>query len=367
MRQGVRIAIDARELTGRPTGVGRYLAEILAAWTALPDAADHEFVLCAPEDIDTALFTGLRISSVARAGTGTLWEQFTLPRLVRDADAAVLFSPGYTCPLLITVPAVVTIHDVSFAARPEWFTWREGARRRVVARMSAERACRVLTISEFSRREIVAHLGIDAGKIAVVYPGLTRIATSSQPLSQTASARQHSVLFVGSIFNRRHVSELVEGFGLLARQYPDVHLDVVGDNRTAPPVDLGSVAARAGAADRVHLRSYVSDEELGRLYGRAAAFAFLSEYEGFGLTPLEALGAGIPILVLDTPIAREIYGDAATYVPQPDPRLIADALARLLFDAALRTEQLAAAARLVSRYRWDSCAESVLRVLVACA
>ena len=92
------------------------------------------------------------------------------PRLVREAKADVLFAPGYTAPLFAGVPTVVAIHDVSFAAHPEWFGWREGLRRRTLTRLSAQRAARVLTISEFSKREIVSHLGIPAGKIEVIYP-----------------------------------------------------------------------------------------------------------------------------------------------------------------------------------------------------
>ncbi len=92
---------------------------------------------------------------------------------------------------------------------------------------------------------------------------------------------------------------------------------IVGDNRTWPRT--GSAGGGGGARRRRHesnLRSYVPDAELASLYARAAVFVFLSEYEGFGLTPLEALRAGVPIVVLDTPVAREVYGDAAVYVRQ---------------------------------------------------
>ena len=84
----------------------------------------------------------------------------------------------------------------------------------------------------------------------------------------------------------------------------DARLAIVGDDRTWPPVDLRAVAAAHAVADRVRFANYVSDQELAELYGTASVFAFLSEYEGFGLTPLEALSAGVPVVVLDTPVAR---------------------------------------------------------------
>jgi glycosyltransferase involved in cell wall biosynthesis len=208
----------------------------------------------------------------------------------------------------------------------------------------------VLTISEFSKREIVRHLEVDAGKVEVIYPGVSTISPaverrSLRPLDPT-------ILFVGSIFNRRHVPELIEGFARLARRTPRLRLEIVGDNRTTPP-------------DRIGLQSYVADEELAALYRRARVFVFLSDYEGFGLTPVEALGIGLPIVVLDTPIAREIYGNAAFYVERPEPELIEAALELALTDEGERAHRLAIAPGVLARYSWQDCARRVLNVLVA--
>ena len=343
----MRIAIDARELHGKPTGVGRFLGELLDAWKTMPEAQGHEFILLAPER--------------ATSGGGTLWEQTALPRLARDAEADVLFAPGYSGPVLPPVPMVLAIHDVSFAAHPEWFAWREGARRRTAVQLAARAATRVITISQFSKREIVAHLGIETEKIVVVYPGVADLSSAARTLRDRAPA---TILFVGSIFNRRHVPELINGFARLARIHPELHLEIVGDNRTSPHVDLEAVIPSTALSDRIHVRSYVPDDELRTLYGNSAAFVFLSEYEGFGLTPLEALASGLPVLLLDTPVAREICGDAALYVARPDPILIEAALSTLLFDAAERERILDEGRRVLARYSWTDCARGVLNVLV---
>ncbi|MEQ1573693.1 MAG: glycosyltransferase, partial [Vicinamibacterales bacterium] len=168
----MKIAIDARQLLGQVTGVGRFVHEILVAWTGLPEAAAHEIVLCAPTEIDTTAYTGLRVSTAAGPHEGTWWEQLTLPAILRAAGADVLFSPAYTAPLCATVPTLLAIHDVSFAAHPEWFSLRNGARLRTISRLAAIRARRVMTVSQFSKREISAHFGIDPDKIAVIYHGL---------------------------------------------------------------------------------------------------------------------------------------------------------------------------------------------------
>src|SRR5690606_15232135 len=127
---------------------------------------------------------------------------------------------------------------------------------------------------------------------------------------------------------------------------------VVGDNRTTPPVDLDALVRAHGLDGRVDIRAYVGDEELAALYARATAFAFLSTYEGFGFTPLEALAAGVPIVVLETDVAREIYGPAAIYVARPDPGLIAAALRRTLDHDRGCQEALAAAPAVLARYSW---------------
>ena len=339
----MRIAIDARELEGRATGVGTYLSGILDEWATLPAAAQHTFVLCKPE-----------------TRGGTWWEQRVLPRRVQDARADVLFAPGYTAPLMAGVPTVVAIHDVSVAAHPEWFGWREGLRRRTVTRLSALRAARVLTISEFSKREIVKHLGVTSDKVEVIYPGIAPVPTCAP------DPAGNLILFVGSLFNRRHLPELIAGFAMLSRHLPDARIEIVGDNRTVPRIDLDGIAAASGAGDRIALRSYLPQAELTALYARARAFVFLSEYEGFGLTPLEALGAGVPIVVLDTPVAREIYRDAAVYVERADPSLIDTALRRVLTDEGERTRILEAGRTLVTRYSRRRCAERVLDVLISC-
>jgi len=376
----MRIAIDARELTGQPTGVGRYLWQLLIAWNEMPAAAAHEFVLCGaparqrPGEPDPAgslhlhALPNLRVQyRHAPRLRGTLWEQFSLPLLASDAN--VLFAPGYTAPLAGQVPIVLTIHDVSFAAHPEWFAWREGLRRRLLTKVSAHRAARILTVSGFSKREIVKRLRVYPDKVEVIYSGVHQVIPSTARTRERpdAAATPPLILYVGSVFNRRHVPELIQGFSELARRQPAVRLTIVGENRTMPRVDLNGLVAASSAAERIRIRDYVSDTELAALYSEASAFAFLSDYEGFGFTPLEALGAGAPPVVLDTDVAREIYGPSAAYVPRPEPSLIAAALDAVLTDTSERQRILDAAPGVLARYSWRECAHRTLQVLLACA
>jgi glycosyltransferase involved in cell wall biosynthesis len=366
----MRIGVDARELLGRPTGVGRYLAELLACWSRQPEAAQDEFLLFADRDLTLPAGLigngGAKISTrIATGGHGVRWEQLTFPRALSREVVDVAFGPAYSGPLLTRMPLVITLHDVSFCAHPEWFGAREGRRRRWLAWAAARRARLVLTVSEFSRQEIVRTLGVPAQKIVVTHESAGGCLTSPRyPVGRSqasAVAREPLVLYVGSLFNRRHVSLLVRAFAKL--ELPQARLVIVGENRTHPREDPEGLARDLGIADRVSVRSYVADAELADLYRRAAAFAFLSTYEGFGLTPLEALAAGVPIVVYDTALSREVYGDAAVFIREGDGEGVASALRSLLTDDAARTKLLTRAETLLAGYTWERTAAETLDVL----
>ena len=351
----MRIGIDARELCGNPTGVGRHLAGLLTAWATDANAARHSFVLYAHEPVSTPLKQATM--RVVAGNPGTRWEQISLPAAAKHDGLDLFFAPGYTLPITLDLPAVVLVHDISFVVHPEWFRWREGLRRRLLTRWSCRRARLVLTVSDGARADIMSAFGMAPGHVRRVYPGVVKLAAAND------TRREAMVLFVGSVFNRRHLPDLIRGFKPVAMKHPEARLEIVGDNRTHPYEDLAAIAAREGIAPQVSIRPYVTDRELATLYERAATFALLSEYEGFGHPPLEALACGVPPVVLDTAVAHEVYGDAALYVPGNDVPAITRALNQLLFDGGARQQVLGAAPAVLSRYSWSRAAAETLDAL----
>jgi glycosyltransferase involved in cell wall biosynthesis len=362
----MHIAIDARELVVyRPTGVGRYLSRLLEHWDGLPAAATHRFTLFAHRPFPFATRT-LAVDRKTIAGSGgTRWEQGALAVAVRRLRPDVLFAPAYTSPVLCPVPVALAVHDASFAAHPEWFAWREGLRRRVVTRLAARRARVVLTLSAFSRDEIVRFLGVEPRRVRVVPLGLGLHTDGQTPLRAGRTAPV--ILFVGSMLNRRHVDVLVRALPVVLRRVSDAQLVLVGDNRTRPRVDPAALAEELGVAAHVTVAAYVDDAQLRRFYAEASVFAFLSEYEGFGLTPIEALAAGVPPVMLDTRVAREVCGPAAVYVAAPDTSLVAEALVSALVDGNLRQNVLDHAPAVLARYRWTDAAAATLQAIVEAA
>jgi len=355
----LRIGVDARELLGEVTGVGRYLGELLGRWVARADAKSRQFILYSPRPLELDFRHGETIARVVDGGAGTWWEQTALRRAVRADRPHVFFAPAYTAPLGLGLPFAVTIHDVSFMAHPEWFRPRERWRRRFLARRMSSSASVIFTDSEFSRSEIASRLHVNAERLIVIPPGVTGTVTHTEP--DRTTSREPLVLYVGTRLNRRNLPELIAAFAKATESRADARLAIVGGDRTWPHQDLNQTAAAYGIGQKLVLSSYLSHDALRDLYARASVFAFLSEYEGFGLTPLEALTAGVPIVVLDTPVAREVYGDAAEYVGVGDIEATASAIHRLLTSPSTAREQLSRAPAVLARYSWDRAADATLQ------
>jgi glycosyltransferase involved in cell wall biosynthesis len=354
----MRIAVDVRELCGRPTGVGRYLSALLEEWARL--RGTHQWMLYshAPPPVPQPFAGHVRI--VPGSG-GTKWQQWDLVRALLHDRPDVLFAPGYSAPLRSPAPTVVTVHDVSYFDHPEWFSVREGWRLRKLTQWSAERARMVLTDSEFSRQRILHHLKLPEERTRLVHLGVRR------PRGARASDLRVApmILYVGSIFERRHVDWLIASFDAVAARVPGVQLEIVGENRTTRSRGaLDDLRRHSAHPDRIALRSYVDEPTLADLYARASVFAFMSEYEGFGFTPLEALASNVPPVVLDTPVAREICGSAARYVrPSADHAPLVEALVDLLTNETARQAILQHAPTTLSRYNWTDTAKATLSAI----
>ena len=362
----MRIGIDGRELLQKRTGVGRVLAELCGEWLTSERAREHEFLFYTPESGIALSILGSPFSDSSNdrfrhrsvpGRPGTWWEQVSLCTAAGADRLDLFFAPAYSAPLRLAVPTVVTMHDVSFIAHPEWFGWREGLRRRWLAERTIARADAIISVSAFTRAEILRHYSVTPERVRVVRSGITPRVTSVADRDSPPS-----VLFVGSIFNRRHLPTLIRAFASVRRTFPTAELTVVGDNRTFPRQDLASSVRQAGVEDSVSLRSYVSESELSELYQRATVFVFLSEYEGFGLTPLEAMSAGVPVVVADTPVARDLYGDAALFVPVADATATAAAIRTLLADQSVRDHLRQRAAALLPAFTWTRAADETLDV-----
>ncbi len=373
----MKIGIDGRELLGQSTGVGRYLSSLCREWATMPSAAAHELLLYTPAALDlpagfpeASAGACLTVAQVPGSG-GVWWEQTTLARRAAADHVDVFFGPAYSLPLALAAPSAVTLHDISFETHPEWFGPREGLRRRWLAYRSAVTARAIVTVSEYSRQEIVDHYGVNASRVHPIPNGVTSPLAPPAGTANTPAPDEDGgppqVLYVGARFTRRNLPLLIRAFAQVTERIPAARLTIAGPDRAYPPQDLRGAAEAAGVGDQVTLLDYVDDCRLAQLHQRATLFVWLSEYEGFGLTPLEALAAGVPAVVGDIPVAREIYGDAARYVPLDDPDAVAAGMVELLTNPSDRAAILAEREATLARYTWRRAAADTLAVLEAAA
>jgi glycosyltransferase involved in cell wall biosynthesis len=337
-----RIVANVRTLRAYATGVQRYTIEVVER---LADEVDS----IAP-------------SHAAHGILGHVWEQTALPAQLGDR---LLWSPGGTGPWRVS-HQVVTIHDAAPLDHAGWFDrkfarWYGFLLPRLLANVRS-----VITVSEFSRRRLAAHVPAAEDRIAVIPLG---IGAAFRPASdeEVAAVRQRLrlppaysyVLSVGSLQPRKNVARLLEAWSHVRDRVPDTILAVAG-------VRFDEIFGGAGferLPRRVLLLGYVDEADLAALYTGARAFAYPSLYEGFGLPPLEAMACGTPVLAADAGSLPEVSGDAAVLVEPRDVDAIGDGLVRVLEDEALRARLRERGFDRAKEYSWDRTAAETGRVL----
>lgn len=365
----MNIGVDARELQGRPTGTGRYLRNLLAR---LPRPGEDRLFAYfdGPAPADPVLAApAIESRAVGPGGVrGLVWQERLLPAAIRADRLDVLFCPAYTCPLSIRLPRATTVHDLSFFDLPWDFTPLDGIRRRLTVGASIRASRRILAVSDFTRRRIRDRFPEAAERVLHVDHGADDDLPAG-PSREEARARLRIqgplVLAVGSILNRRHLPDLLQAVARLRRLWPDLVLEVVGDNRTHPRLDLRARLAGLGLTRRVRLSGFLPEADLALRYAAADVVVCLSEYEGFGLPGLEAASRGVPLVAARRPALDEIFGEAALLVEPDDPVDVARSLQLLLSSPRLRQQLVARGRALAARLTWAEAARRTRDALEA--
>jgi glycosyltransferase involved in cell wall biosynthesis len=254
----------------------------------------------------------------------------------------------------------VTVHDISFFRFPQWFSTKERLSRQVNTSISLRQAERIYTVSEYVKREVAGKFRIPQNKILVTPNGVSLKAIDPVLRERLRSSLGLSdariVLYVGSIFNRRRLPALIEAMKQLD---PSYRLFLIGENRTHPVQDLSSEARRHGVFDRVKILEYVSDSVLEEYYRMADVLVYLSEYEGFGIPPLEAMSYGVPAVISETPAMNTIFQGAAVAAEDFSAAAVAKAIRSAVSDSMQRDRLIRAGLELAARYSWDETASII--------
>jgi glycosyltransferase involved in cell wall biosynthesis len=339
------VLIDADVLGRRRTGDESYVSALLAELAKV----DHGLRLAAvtrrpelvPEGVE-AVRLGAR-SQILRMSVG-------MPRLLQRLGPQLAHFQHVVAPWC-PCPAVVTIHDLSFERHPELMRRRDRIVFRTMVPRSVRRAARVLTVSEWTKRDLVEHYGITAEKVVVTPNGV-------DPLFGPDGGRRDGApyaLFVGTLQPRKDPLAALEALALVDA---DLRLVLVGPDKGSG-AEARRTASKLGLNRRVEFSGHVEKQELVELYRGAACLVFPSRYEGFGLPVVEAMASGTPVVATAAGSIPEIAGDAAVLVEPGDPVALAGGIERAIAD---RERLVTAGLERARRYSWAETARRTLAV-----
>jgi glycosyltransferase involved in cell wall biosynthesis len=354
----VRIAYDAAPLLNPRTGVGHYTACLLEHLRGGDPAPDISLFAIGRQRTGLDGVTLHRLKVPARVAV-VGWELAGHPggeRLFGKVD--VVHGTNFWLPPLRRARGVVTIHDLTFLRFPEFCTPQIRRYRWILPRV-LRRCAEVITPSETIADEVAADLGFPRDRIAVTPEGVR--AGSTAPADPAVARRLHIegdyVLFVGTREPRKNLDRLVRAMAGLADL--GVMLVVAGPPGWGPD-DLAGEAGSPGGSPRIAVTGYLSDSDLASLMAGARAFAFPSLYEGFGLPPLEAMAAGIPVVAARAGSLPEILGDAPFWCDPLDEESIATAIRTAVTDEGARAAAVARGVARAAGYRWAETARLTL-------
>ena len=346
----MRIVVDVSPLSRPRTGIGNYIRGMVAG-LAEAVGGEHELVAFGPSGprgrgrIREAL-AGLDVEVRTPPAPHALRQAWSrsgrvpVERLVGRLD--VFHFSDWMYPPQRAGLRATTVHDLVPLRFPDWVE-PETLRMHGPKYEHAAQTCdRIFVNSRFTGGEVVELLGVPEERVVVAYPGIDPIFS---PAGEAADLGGPYVLGVGTLEPRKNLPALVTAFALLRRRHPELTLALAG---------LEGWEERPLEAEGVRLLGFVSDEELVRLYRGAAAFAYPSRFEGFGIPVVEALASGAPAVVSSHPSLDEASGEVALRVDPDDADAFADALERAL-DAPRGTGVEHAA-----RFTWRACGEAVL-------
>ena len=363
----MRIAIDARKL--HDYGIGTYVRNILRELDRC-DSADTYVLLCREADAKGLTAQSRHFEAlVERAGNYSIREQVTIPFDLWRARVDLFHAPHYVVSPLTPRPYVVTIHDCIHLRFPQYLPNKAAhVYARAMMTVAARRAARILTVSNASKDDILHFLGVPADKVEVIYNGLDLRLAAPPTEEQIERVRDRFmltspfILYTGNIKPHKNVDRLIEAYAILReRGRTNVKLLIIGEEISRFP-NLRRLVHRHQLHGHVRFFGFVPDATLAVLYRLASVFVFPSLYEGFGLPPLEAMAAGVPVITSNVSSLPEVVGDAALLIDPLDPGAIADAIARVLDDPALSADLVARGAERIKAFSWTRAVDRIRQV-----
>jgi glycosyltransferase involved in cell wall biosynthesis len=376
----MKIGINSLYLKFPISGAGQYLVHLLNALTEIDQS--HEYILLGLQPkIQRSFFLAkfpYQAEAVPSFATHNedlerlVWEQFTGPKAAHKAGLDILHIPYFACPLIPRTPIVVTIHDVLQFRLP---IYRMGIKKKVYLDLyarAARRATSIITVSQHAKQDMIDTLNLPPDRIHVIYEAAgDEYRPVADPSALVAVRSRYGlneryILYLGGLDQRKNVLQLVRSFAYLYKQLedPNLQLLIAGDpDKYSGPMfpDPRPIATELGMTNQIIYR-FIEEEDKPAVYSGASVFVFPSLYEGFGLTPLEAMSCGAPVICSNRTSLPEVVGDAAISLDPNNTEAMVEAMRSVLTDGALHANLRARSLKRASQFNWHKTAIETIAV-----
>lgn len=364
----MRIAVNTRLLLpGKLEGIGWFAHETLRRMVAAHPG--HQFIYFFDRPYSAQFVHGPNVTPVVLPPPTRhpilyrIWFDLVLPRALRKHRADLFLSPDGYLSLRTEVPQLPVIHDLNFEHFPKDLPPAYGRYYRTCFPRFAKKAARIATVSEFSKRDIMATYGIAEGKIDVVPNGIGEV---FRPLAEAEKGEARARLTgglpyfvsIGSLHPRKNIARLLGAFDQVAEAEPDARLVIVGEAFWWD-ARMKEAMARLKNKEKVVFTGRLGQQELHTVLADARALAFVSYFEGFGIPVAEAMRCGVPVVAANATSLPEVAGDAAVYCDPFSTESIAQALLHVWNDAPLRERLAQAGMQRAARYTWHRSAQAL--------
>ena len=362
----MKIAFDLRRI--KNPGIGRYMKCLVEA--VVESAPEHDYLLILPPGEEEAVVcTGTNVEKITPSlKYYSLREQVDLPRILRRKKIDLLHSPHFNIPLIRVCPTVVTIHDVIYlACREDLPSFVGRMYYRAMMAAAVRRADRIITDSEYSKRDIQRFFKAEDDRLDVIYPGVDQSIRKNVDSVKLCEVKSRLgivspyLIYTGIYKLRKNHAGLLRAFKIFVDRGGDAQLVIAGPMEDGEEM-LRRLAQDLGVADRVVFTGFVEDGDLPALYSGASVYACPSLYEGFGFTVLEAMACGVPVVCSRETSLPEVAGSAALYADARNPQEFGNALYQVFRDQALRAMLVNKGTNNLQRFQWKHAAEQTLAV-----
>ena len=357
------IGIDAsRAVKKIRTGPENYSYEIIRSILELK--SDHQYRLYAPYRPSDFFPKGPNIDWQILPAT-RLWSQFSLAMEVKNRPPDVLFVPSHVVPLMSHLPTVVMIHDLAFKYFPQSYSAFDCRYQNFSTGVSVAKAGRIIVPSLATKADLVKFYPSAQLKIAVIPHGYDK--ELFQPANRRDSSPQNVpfILYVGRIEEKKNLRLLLDAFITISREKKKINLVLAGHNGYGFELIQSKIRELPkDIRNRIFQPGHLPRYDMIRYLQHAAIFAFPSLYEGFGLSVLEALACGLPVVCSDNSSLPEVTGEAAILLPPTNPLAWASAFKRILDQPDLASSLRASATKQAEHFSWPQAAEKTLDEII---